>query len=150
MNRLSPWRAFCCLLATYPTEPTQLACAGWSVLWGLCVGVAPGAAHVFALAPAYDWMRVLPPWVWGLVWAGKGLFQIGAVLRSLQFRFSGERPPAPCLAAGRHACRADVLGSFVLAFGFCHALGLWNLYVLWFACLLAVNAWCLCRAAGRR
>lgn len=80
MPRLSLWRMLLLMLATYPTEPTQVWLGLWSIVWGVTIGNP--LAGGFDVAPhAYAWMRPIPEWVWGAIWAGKGFWQCQAALR---------------------------------------------------------------------
>lgn len=141
---LSLWATLRLMLATYPTEPTQVQLGVWSAVWGLSL-LLP--AHTFGLAPhAYAWMRPVPGWAWGLVWVAKGAWQVRAALtlaRARIFWLPGlGRAQGQCLLAAR----VSVTLAVTLAAGFAAALGPLNVYVAFYAWQAVLQAWVLGRA----
>ena len=137
------------MLATFPTEPTQVQLGLWSVVWGVIVGVP--ASHTFALAPhAYAWMEPFPAWAWGAAWAAKGVWQAWAALALARARTFWTpdlaRAQAQCLLAARVNVNLDV----ALALGFWWHLGPLNVYVAFYIYRAVLHGWVLRRAAQER
>ena len=143
---LSLWRTLRLLLATYPTEPTQVWLALWSIVWGIWVGNP--LTDTFSIAPhAYAWMRPVPEWVWGVVWVIKGVWQ-GAVVLSLirakTFLSDGATAAKQCF----WAARLNVTLSTALAVGFAWHMGAFNLFVAFYVYQAIQHGWVLMRAAS--
>ncbi len=151
---LSLWATLRLMLATFPTEPTQVQLGAWSVVWGLSLLLPAHINHgatTFALPPhVYGWRGTVPAWAWGLAWAGKGAWQVRAALcvaRARALRLPElSRARAQCVLAAR----VNVNLAVALALGFLIDLGPLNAYVAFYAWQAVQQAWVLRRAVVDR
>ena len=148
-RRLTLAQTFSLMTRTFPSELMQVAWGVWSIIWGTMV-MLPHSHYLRGNSHPQGWMTILPFWLWGILWIGKGVPHIWGALRVLQVRLS------PCSIVRAHTAyitcavtaMLDLIANSFMAIVFLIANGPLDIVWAWYTFYAVICFWIFSRVVA--